>query len=479
MATAPGPDHRTCGPRHAAARSGAQAWGTVRDDARTSANSGDLPMTMSGRIAGWVRPASLEVRRDELRVLVHRSREAVLLAAVTGIVTGLAVRGFEFVVEHLYDTAREQASWVGALLPAAGLVVSAMVLRYVGGGASPATSDEYLRAYHDPAHRLRPRHLVARVIAATATLGTGGALGMEGPSLYGGSAIGAMIQRRLPARFRGVDHRTLLVAGAAAGVAAIFKAPATGAIFALEVPYRDDLARRMLLPALVASATGYLTFVTLDDTVPLLSVSQFDVPNFEFRDLLGALLVGATCAIGARAFAKLMRLAKAFSLRALPVRLAVGASTLVALYFVSRELTGLPLSLGAGYEVFRDWLFIEPDLSIWLLVAVFVLRCVASAATTAGGGVGGVFIPLVVGGGIVGRGVGEVVHDDRITLYTLLGIAAFLGAGYRVPLAAVMFVAETTGKPNFVVPALLAAVAAELVMGGQGITAYQRHPDQA
>ena len=58
----------------------------------------------------------------------------------------------------------------------------------------------------------------------------------------------------------------LLVAGAAAGVAAIFKAPATGAIFALEVPYRDDLARRMLLPALVASAAGYLVFVAINGT---------------------------------------------------------------------------------------------------------------------------------------------------------------------------------------------------------------------
>lgn len=285
-----------------------------------------------------------------------------------------------------------------------------------------------------------------------------------------------MIQRRLPAPFRGSDHRTLLVAGAAAGVSAIFKAPATGAIFALEVPYRDDLARRMLLPALVASATGYLTFVTLSDTTPLLSVGEFSIQSFELIDLLGALLVGATCAIGARTFAKLMRIAKGFSLRALPVRLVVSSALLVALFWLSRELTGLPLSLGAGYEVFRDWLFEERDLAIWLLLVVFALRCVASAATTAGGGVGGVFIPLVVGGGLVGRTIAEIVHPDRAPLYTLLGIAAFLGAGYRVPLAAVMFVAETTGKPNFVVPALFAAVAAELVMGEQSITAFQRRP---
>ena len=264
----------------------------------------------------------------------------------------------------------------------------------MGGGASPATSDEYLRAFHDPAYRLRPRYLAARITASVATLGSGGGLGLEGPSMYGGSALGTMIQRRLPKPFRGSDHRTLLVAGAAAGVAAIFKAPATGAIFALEVPYRDDMARRMLLPALVASATGYLTFVTLSDTVPLLSVGEFGITSFNLIDLLGALLVGAACAIGARAFAKLMRIAKGFSLRALPLRLVVSSLSLVGLFFLSRELTGLPLSLGAGYEVFRDWLFVERggDIAVWLLIAVFFIRCLASALTTAGSGVGGVFI---------------------------------------------------------------------------------------
>ncbi|MEJ7800259.1 MAG: chloride channel protein [Ilumatobacter sp.] len=429
------------------------------------------------RLMRALRPDSFEVRRDELRHLVRRSREVVLLAAVTGIVTGLLVRAFEWLVDELYHRVLEAPLWLTAISPAIGLVVAALILK-LAGGMSPSTSDEYLRAFHDPAYQLRPRYLAARIAAAIATLGSGGALGLEGPSLYGGSALGAMIQRRLPTPFRGSDHRTLLVAGAAAGVAAIFKAPATGAIFALEVPYRDDMARRMLLPALVASASGYLTFVTLSDTTPLLGVGEFSIPPFELIDLLGALLVGATCAVGARALSKLMRVAKGFSLRALPLRLAVSSTSLVGLFFLSRELTGLPLSLGTGYNVFRDWLFVELDIPVMLLIVIFAIRCLASAMTTAGSGVGGVFVPLVVGGGLVGRGVAELIHGQRASLYTLLGIAAFLGAGYRVPLAAVMFVAETTGKPNFVVPALFASVAAELVMGEQSITAFQRRPGQ-
>lgn len=425
-----------------------------------------------------MRPDVFSQRRDEFRSIVRRSREVVLLAAVTGVVTGLFVRGFDLAVHAVYERLFEAPLWMLLTAPVTGLVVAALSLRYIGGGVSGSTSDEYLHAFHDSQYRLGPRALVARVIAAIASLGTGGALGLEGPSLYGGSALGSQIQRRLPAPFRGSDHRTLLVAGAAAGVAAIFKAPATGAIFALEVPYRDDLARRMLLPALVASATGYFTFVSLSDTTPLLGGTIIPIPQFEVRVLFGALAFGVACAIGARAFAKLIRFAKAFSVRSFPIRMTVSSATIVGLVLLSRELTGLPLSLGAGYEVLEQWLFVEADIALWLLIAVFVIRSFASAATLIGGGVGGVFIPLVVGGAIVGRTVGEVVHPERFSLYTLIGIAAFLGAGYRVPLAAVMFVAESTGRPNFIVPALFAAVAAELVMGDQSITAFQRRPGQ-
>ncbi len=429
---------------------------------------------IGGRLRLRLRPRSFEVRRDEIRSIVHRSRDAVLLAAVTGVIVGLGVRGFEYLVlEVAYHWVLSTNLWMMAVLPVLGLLLSSLILKFVGQGASGATTDEYLRAFHDRHHLLGIRPMVARLSASIITLGSGGSLGLEGPSLYGGATIGHSLQRRFPRLFRRSDHRTLLVAGAAAGVAAIFKAPATGAIFALEVPYRDDLARRMLLPALVASATGYFTFVSLSDTSPIFRV--VDVPLFSLRDLVGALIIGVISALGARLFSKMMKAAKAFSLRAIAVRVSVAGSGLLLLFWLSWVLTGEHLTNGTGYEVITGWL-VDPDLALWVIVAIFLMRCLSSAFTMAGGGVGGVFIPLVVGGAFMGRVVGEVVHPERYTLYTLLGIAAFLGAGYRVPLAAVMFVAETTGRPNFVVPALFAAVAAELVMGEQSITMFQRRP---
>ena len=115
-------------------------------------------------------------------------------------------------------------------------------------------------------------------------------MGFEGPSIYIGAAVGSWLQRRFSRVFARTDTKVLLVCGAAAGVAAIFKAPATGMVFALEVPYRQDLARRMLLPAMFASAASYVVFAAINGTTPLFPVSG--APPFDLRDLGGAETTG-------------------------------------------------------------------------------------------------------------------------------------------------------------------------------------------
>jgi CIC family chloride channel protein len=182
-----------------------------------------------------------------------------------------------------------------------GLLVAGLCLRWVAGGTSVSTADEYIRSFHDQGdERLDPRPVLGRILAGIATIGYGGALGLEGPAIYAGSAIGSSVQRRFTRFFSREDAKLLLVAGAAAGVAAIFKAPAAGALFAIEVPYRADVARRNVLPAMVASAASYITFALVDGTDPILPVSGTHA--FSWRDLGGALLVGVLCGVGARLF---------------------------------------------------------------------------------------------------------------------------------------------------------------------------------
>lgn len=393
-----------------------------------------------------------------------------MLAAAVGLLVGLVVAIFDRVVlEGLQHHLLGLPLWVIASAPALGLAVSALTLRTIGRGASAATADEYLVAFHDPAHVLGGRVLVARMTAALATLGSGTPMGLEGPSLYAGATIGGYLQRRFPKVFAASDRRLLMVAGAAAGVSAIFKAPLTGVIFALEVPYRNDLARRMLLPALVSSACGYLVFVAVNGTDPLFRV--FADPDLSFTDLAGAILVGVIAGVLARLYARMIREAKRVAARRSWLVVASAGAVIAALYAVTRGLTGEDLAVTGGYNVI-EWAA-DPSHTLWLVAAIGLIRAIGTSVAIAGGGTGGIFIPLVVGGTLIGRFVGDLIPGADLALFTVVGAASFLGAGYRVPLAAVAFVAESTGRPGFIVPGLLASVAAELVMGPSSVTPYQ------
>ena len=307
--------------------------------------------------------------------------------------------------------------------------------------------------------------------AGIATLASGAPMGLEGPSLYLGSSVGDMLQRRFPRLFSAQNRRLLLVAGAGAGVAAIFKAPATGAVFALEVPYHDDFARRMLAPTLVASATSYLAFVAIHGTAPLLAVTGS--PPFSFKDIAAALALGAFAGIGARAFAWLLRTREArfdHDLRCGP-RPDRGCRARGNLRTRTRRKWQEPHHRA---RLRHDPLGARPDTQPldrrghprpalrrdvrdrrgwwrrWLVHSARRRRRTHRPTR---------------------RGS---IHALDTSLFTVIGVAAFLGAGYRVPLAAITFVAEATGRPGFVVPGLLAAVVAELIMSRSSVTTYQQ-----
>jgi len=403
-----------------------------------------------------------------------RRQQAVLaLAAATGIVVGLVVVAFERVTDAVVlDALLDGPSWFHVVGPGLGLFLAAVLLGLLGRRTSSATADEYVRAFHDRHGRLSLIHLPARMLAGVATIGLGGALGLEGPSIYAGASAGSAIQHRVSRLFRRDEAKVLLVAGAAAGVAAVFKAPATGVVFALEVPYRDDIAPHALGAALVAAATSYLTFVTLVGPEPLFRV--LGGGSFaELEDLGGAVVVGVLAGSGARLFAAMTRRAKVLGGK-LPflVRMGIAAALLGLLAVAADVVFDEPLTLGPGYEVLR-WIA-DPEQTLPLIALLFAMRLVATTTVIGGGGVGGIFIPLAIQGALLGRFVAGVVGEPDSSLYPVIGIAAFLGAGYRTPVASVMFVAETTGRAAFVVPALVAAAVSQLIMGASSVSATQQ-----
>jgi len=397
----------------------------------------------------------------------------VLLSAVTGVLTGAGVALFEWIArEQLFDHLADAPPGVLLGLPVVGLLLAAASLRWLGRGASTATADEYIKNFHDQGRRLPLAPVPARLVASIATLGFGGAMGYEGPSIYLGAAIGSGLQSRLSRYFSREDAKVLLVCGAAAGVAAIFKAPATGLVFALEVPYQEDVARRMLLPAGIAAAASYVTFVAFLGTSPLIAVTGS--PPFDLRDLGGAALLGVACGVSARFFTQAIVRAKAISMTVAPlVRALAAGAGLAILGGISWLAFDRVLTFGAGYDNL-EWAF-DPKRAVALVLLLFVLRAVATVLTVGGGGVGGLFIPLVIEGALLGRAMGGLFRTARSAsnFFPLIGVSAFLGAGYRVPLAGVMFAAEATGRPGFIVPGVVASIVAQLFMGRASASPYQ------
>lgn len=399
----------------------------------------------------------------------RRFHLTLVLSMVIGVLTGLGVAGFDSAVQPAIEALADQPLLIVALVPAAGLVV-VNLLTVVWGDGDTATTDAYVRSYHQRGGTLSLSSLWRKTVASAVTLGSGNAFGFEGPSMLIGGTIGSTVEERFASRLRRDDAKVLMVAGAAAGVAAVFKAPLTGVIFALEVPYRSDLARRALLPTLVAAGSAYVTYVAIIGTAPLLPTGG-SAP-FDLRDLGGGLALGLVCGLLARLGAHAIGIAKGLEL-ARPWRVAVSAAGMVTLAPIAMWWFDAPLHLGPSYAAI-EWAA-QPDRAMTVLCGLFAVRAAATWLGVAGGGMGGLFIPLVTEGAIVGSIFERLVGSPNPHLFPTIGIAAFLGAGYRTPLAGVAFVAEATGEPGFLVPALLAAAAAQLVMGATSFSTYQRN----
>ena len=406
-----------------------------------------------------------------------------LIYGAVGVVTGLIVAGVIVLAEKiLLEAVLHRSLLQQACAPAVGLWIAVLLLRWSDSGnpLSPSTSEEYIRGYHNKSYVLKVVHLPFRLLAGIATVGLGGAAGLEGPAIYAGATTGSAIQRRLSWLFRDKDGQALLVAGAAAGVSAVFQAPATGVLFALESPYKGDLGRRALLPALLSSASSYVTFVLvsgLDDDLPFEVRTDLVRVGFGQRELLGAAIVGALCGFAAVLFSRAIKGAKHLQ-QSRPWWMLATAGSLIAagLVVLSDVLFNAPLSMGPTAEgQVLSWV-LNPNETLPMLGMLLAIRLVATSTVIASGGVGGVFIPLAVLGLIIGRivGGGIDVGLESMAFFPFIGVAAFLAAGYRTPLAAVMFVAESTGAPAFVVPGLIAVAVSQVVVGSSSVSDYQR-----
>ncbi len=356
-----------------------------------------------------------------------------------------------------------------------GFVIAGLIMQYMTPDPNQHSTEEIVRSYHDHQGDIRMRPFVPKLIAAIATVGFGGSAALEGPSIYGGGALGSWLwakMRRVGLESR--DRRIMLISGAAAGMSAVFRAPLTGIIFALEMPYKDDLAHEALLPALIASVTSYATMAAFVGAQPLFEFAS--AVTYTRRDLLWSALLGVICGLIAMAFDITFRRTRHFWVQAkMPhwIKMAIGGALTGAcgLLFVSIYKGGL-VPLGANYEAVH-MILQESHGSLELTVFGF-LKLAATLFSLGVGGVSAMFVPLFLTGSSFGAAFAQSVVHSSVGLYAAVGMAAFIAAGYKTPLTAVVFVAEATGGHAYIIPSLIGAAVAYAVSGEASVSGDQR-----
>ena len=365
-----------------------------------------------------------------------------------------------------------------AIIP--GLVLSfaatGVIMQFLTPDPDEHSTEEVIRSYHEHEGNIDMRSFAPKLLAAITTVGFGGSAALEGPSIYGGAGIGSWIWTKVRRfRFDSRDRRIMLICGAAAGMSAVFRAPLTGIVFALEMPYRDDLAHEALVPSLIASVVSYVTLGAFLGSAPL-----FNFPasyTFQRTDLYWSAVLGLSIGIIAMVFVVTFRRARLFFIHwQVPhwIKLATGGllTGLCGVLFL-HIYGGSLVPIGPNYEAVGDVLDkVHPTSQLLVFSG---LKLAATIFTLASGGVSAMFVPLFLTGGSLGTAFAQsVVHSPALGLYAAVGMASFISAGYKTPLAAVVFVAEATGGHGFIIPALIGAAVAYAVSGDASASGDQR-----
>jgi chloride channel protein, CIC family len=351
-----------------------------------------------------------------------------------------------------------------------------LIMRYLTFDPDLHSTEEVIRSYHEHHGDMDLRSYWPKMLASVMTIGFGGSVGLEGPSIYAGAGVGSWLWTKLRhSNLSRADRKVMLISGAAAGLAAVFRAPLTGAIFALEMPFHDDLAHEALVPSLISSVVAYSMLVAALGSEPIFAFAR--TLRFHDIDLAWAAFLGLICGLAAMAFSITFRKFRAFVIK-LPIPHVVklllgGLGVAICGLAFATLFSGPLLPLGPNYRAARSLLANHYPSAIVLLF--FAAKAVAALLTLGSGGVGAMFVPLLLLGESLGRVFGQsVVHADAVDLYCAIGMAAFIAAGYKTPLAAVAFVAETTGTPAYLIPTLIGAAVAYATAGEASVVSNQR-----
>lgn len=339
---------------------------------------------------------------------------------------------------------------VVVFVPIAGALLVGALTHWVDPDAAGGGTEQLLRAFHDRAGWVRLRTPWIKWLATAISTGTGSSGGKEGPMLLIGGGFGSLIGRWLRVGERA--QRTLLLAGAAGGLGAIFRIPLAGAIIAVEVLYTEDFESDALIPCLISSITAYSLVTFFFGQAHTFWAIPQQPPSWTAVGLFIALAF--LCALAGVAYIRFSHAVRDFftadGMSAPWLRPALGATVVAGL------MLWMPHVAGSGIDIVQ-WALsgaLTRDAWYWTVAGFAVLalgKAVASALCVQSGGSSGTLIPCVFIGAMLGGIVGETGHalfpDVNISpaAFMVVGMAGMLSSVTKASLGALIMACELTG----------------------------------
>jgi CIC family chloride channel protein len=413
---------------------------------------------------------TLEAVRGEMQAVVRaheRRRRQFPRAVIVGVLAGFLAVAFRFgldAAERLRGAlvlyAHAHAPW-GIVMPIAFAAIFAGLSVLVVRRFAPETSGSGIPHLKAVLHHLRPmvwhRVLPTKFLGGLAGIGAGLALGREGPTIQMGGAIGQMVSQWFRTTPR--ERRTLIAAGAGAGLAAAFNAPLAGVVFVLEEVQRDftpTVFTASFIAAIAADVvarwfTGqsHVFHVTVAGAPPIASL-----PTFALLGLAAGIL-GVLFNRGLVTALDLFQRAR---------RWPAGLTGAIAGALAGLTAWFAPAAVGTGAGMLEA--MFEGRLVFGLLFGFFALRFALTMISYGSGAPGGIFAPLLVLGAQIGLIVGGLAERLMPSVaappltFAVVGMAAYFTAIVRAPLTGIVLIVEMTGGYELMLPLLIACLTA-------------------
>jgi chloride channel protein, CIC family len=337
------------------------------------------------------------------------------------------------------------------IVPVIGALIIGFMARYGSERIRGHGIPEAIEAILMNSSRIDPKVSILKPLSSAISIGSGGPFGAEGPIIMTGGAFGSLIAQFF--HLSGSERKTLLVAGAAGGMAATFAAPVAAVLLAVEL-LLFEWKPRSLIPVALASAAAAIMRRYLLGMGPLFPTP----PHPAFigpAGVLGCIVVG----ILAGALSALLTMAVYASEDAF-TRLPIHWMWWPAIGGVVVGIGGFifPRALGVGYDTIG--LLLQGNATIQIILGVLLIKSTMWAVSLGSGTSGGVLAPLLMMGGALGGLLALFLPNLGPGFWELVAMSAILGGTMRSPFTGVIFTLELTHDVNMLLPLLIAGVIA-------------------